>query len=91
MSTDRQSTHQHGPDCGHVAVPHGDHTDYVQGGNLHRHDGSQCEPQEHIAHEHHDHEHGPGCGHVAVPHGDHVDYIHDGHRHAKHGDHWDEH
>ena len=31
---------QHGPDCGHVAVPHGDHVDYIHDGHLHReHDG----------------------------------------------------
>ncbi|NPC98321.1 metal ABC transporter permease [Nocardioides sp. zg-DK7169] len=27
--------HQHGPDCGHVAVPHGDHVDYVHDGHRH--------------------------------------------------------
>ena len=27
--------HEHGPDCGHVAVPHGDHVDYVHGGHRH--------------------------------------------------------
>jgi hypothetical protein len=32
--------HTHGEDCGHDAVPHGDHTDYVVGGHLHHaHDG----------------------------------------------------
>jgi len=32
--------HEHGPDCGHEAVQHGDHTDYVVGGHLHHpHDG----------------------------------------------------
>ena len=28
-------THEHGPDCGHEAVPHGDHVDYVHDGHLH--------------------------------------------------------
>jgi zinc transport system permease protein len=28
-------THQHGDDCGHVAVPHGDHVDYVHDGHRH--------------------------------------------------------
>lgn len=77
--------HQHGPGCGHVAVPHEDHTDYVHDGHIHRElDGQwvECETEEQVAHEDHDHEHGPGCGHVAIPHGDHVDYVHDGHRHA---------
>jgi zinc transport system permease protein len=27
--------HQHGPDCGHLAVPHGDHVDYVHDGHRH--------------------------------------------------------
>jgi zinc transport system permease protein len=27
--------HEHGPDCGHVAVEHGDHVDYVHGGHRH--------------------------------------------------------
>jgi zinc transport system permease protein len=27
--------HQHGPDCGHVAVAHGDHVDYVHDGHRH--------------------------------------------------------
>jgi hypothetical protein len=32
--------HVHGPGCGHEAVPHGDHTDYLVAGHLHHpHDG----------------------------------------------------
>ena len=32
--------HVHGPDCGHSAVPHGDHVDYLVDGHLHhQHDG----------------------------------------------------
>ena len=27
--------HEHGADCGHLAVPHGDHVDYVHGGHRH--------------------------------------------------------
>lgn len=27
--------HDHGKDCGHLAVPHGDHVDYVHGGHRH--------------------------------------------------------
>lgn len=27
--------HAHGPDCGHAAVPHGDHVDYVHDGHRH--------------------------------------------------------
>jgi hypothetical protein len=32
--------HEHGKGCGHEAVPHGDHTDYLVGSHLHHaHDG----------------------------------------------------
>ena len=27
--------HKHGPSCGHTAVKHGDHTDYLHDGHLH--------------------------------------------------------
>ena len=27
--------HEHGPDCGHPAIPHGDHVDYVHDGHRH--------------------------------------------------------
>ncbi|MDK8768450.1 hypothetical protein ACLB3A_10160 [Corynebacterium freneyi] len=99
MSTEKHvhenHDHEHGEGCGHVSFTHGDHTDYVHDGHIHRKvDGKwvECEPDGHVvAEDHGDHVHGPGCGHVAVPHGDHVDYIHDGHRHAAHGDHYDEH
>ena len=33
-STDEHA-HEHGPDCGHPAVPHGDHVDYVHDGHRH--------------------------------------------------------
>ena len=32
--------HVHGPDCGHIAVPHGDHVDYVHDGHRHAPHGS---------------------------------------------------
>jgi zinc transport system permease protein len=32
--------HAHGPDCGHPAVPHGDHVDYVHDGHRHAPHGS---------------------------------------------------
>src|SRR3954452_7331675 len=32
---EHDTDHQHGPDCGHEAVPHGDHVDYLVGGHLH--------------------------------------------------------
>jgi hypothetical protein len=86
--------HSHGEGCGHVAFPHGDHTDYAHDGQIHRESGGSweaCEVGAHTVAEGHDHDHGSGCGHVAVPHGDHVDYLHDGSRHAGHEGHYDEH
>ena len=35
--------HQHGPGCGHEAVPHGDHTDYLVDGHLHHLHGNHCD------------------------------------------------
>jgi len=35
--------HKHGPDCGHEAVPHGDHTCYLVDGHLHFPHGDHCD------------------------------------------------
>ena len=35
--------HKHGPGCGHEAVPHGDHVDYLVGGHLHHPHGGHCD------------------------------------------------
>ena len=35
--------HRHGPGCGHEAVPHGDHVDYLVGGHLHHPHGDHCD------------------------------------------------
>ena len=35
--------HVHGPACGHTAVPHGDHTDYLVDGHLHHPHGEHCD------------------------------------------------
>ncbi|MBW3625682.1 MAG: hypothetical protein KY468_19995 [Armatimonadetes bacterium] len=35
--------HVHGPDCGHEAVPHGDHVDYLVDGHLHHPHGDHCD------------------------------------------------
>ena len=35
-----EHAHQHGDDCGHAAVPHGDHVDYVHDGHRHAPHGS---------------------------------------------------
>jgi len=36
-------SHQHGPNCGHEAVPHGDHVDYLIDGHLHHPHGDHCD------------------------------------------------
>lgn len=101
--TDHQ--HRHGPNCGHVAVRHGDHIDYLHDGHLHHpHEDHVDEHKIEVSdrnpdgcHKHEcsghaaDHKHGPGCGHEPVPHGDHIDYLVDGHLHHPHGDHCDHH
>jgi hypothetical protein len=99
-------THQHGPNCGHKAVHHGGHVDYLHDGHLHHHgaagveehtlpvDGTNpaaCTPAHSCGGHAAKHQHGPGCGHEAVPHGDHVDYLVNGHLHHPHGDHCDDH
>ena len=33
--TEESHGHEHGPGCGHVAIEHGDHVDYVHGGHRH--------------------------------------------------------
>ena len=35
--------HKHGAGCGHDAVPHGDHVDYLVAGHLHHPDGNHCD------------------------------------------------
>jgi hypothetical protein len=35
--------HKHGAGCGHEAVPHGDHVDYLVDGHLHHPHGSHCD------------------------------------------------
>ena len=35
--------HVHGPGCGHEAVPHGDHIDYLVDGHLHHPHGDHCD------------------------------------------------
>jgi hypothetical protein len=98
--------HRHGPGCGHTAVRHGDHIDYLHDGHLHHPHGDhvdeheievsakdpdRCTPNHRCGGHQSGHVHGPGCGHEAVPHGNHVDYLVDGHLHHPHGDHCDDH
>ena len=35
--------HHHGPDCGHEAIPHGDHVDYLVDGHLHHPHDDHCD------------------------------------------------
>ena len=35
--------HEHGDGCGHEAVPHGDHVDYLVDGHLHHPHGDHCD------------------------------------------------
>ncbi len=35
--------HVHGEGCGHEAVPHGDHVDYIVNGRLHHQHGDHCD------------------------------------------------
>ena len=37
------TSHAHGPNCGHEAVPHANHTDYLVNGHLHFAHGSHCD------------------------------------------------
>ena len=98
--------HKHGPGCGHMAIQHGDHVDYLHDGHLHHQQGGvveehkievsatnpdKCTPAFGHAGHSGDHVHGPSCGHPAVPHGDHIDYLVDGRLHHPHGDHCDDH
>ena len=48
---DHDGNHQHGPECGHPAVPHGDHLDYLVGDHLHHPSDDACE------------DHGPAAKH----------------------------
>lgn len=99
--------HVHGANCGHTAIQHGDHVDYLHDGHLH-HPTANGVVEEHALEvttanpaactgghacsgHAEDHVHGPDCGHPAVPHGDHVDYLVDGHLHHPHNGHCDDH
>jgi hypothetical protein len=98
--------HQHGSGCGHTAIHHGDHVDYLHDGHLHSMHGdhidehqlsvssdnpANCTDGHQCAGHEPEHKHGTGCGHEAVPHGDHTDYLVDGHLHHVHNGHCDHH
>lgn len=96
--------HIHSPGCGHLAVRHGDHVDYLHDGRLDHTHGDRHEihtlqgPPDHgRAHQPAEtghppqHNHGPLCGHPQVAHDDHIDYLVAGRLHHPHGDHCDDH
>jgi hypothetical protein len=37
-----ERAHKHGPNCGHPAVPRGDHVDYLMDGHLHHPQCDHC-------------------------------------------------
>jgi hypothetical protein len=43
VCTGHDANHKHGPGCGHPAVPHGDHVDYLVDGHLHHPHGTHCD------------------------------------------------
>lgn len=105
-ATHPEHAHEHGQTCGHQAIRHGDHVDYLHDGHLHhQHEDhfdehvlpvdeanpAQCTPSHACPGHEVKHEHGEGCGHPAVPHGDHVDFLVDGHLHHPHSGHCDHH
>jgi len=97
--------HTHNSSCGHTAIHHAGHIDYLHNEHLHNvHMGhiddhtlevtannpALCNT--HLCSKHNNsHAHGKNCGHEAIPHGDHLDYIVDGHLHHPHMGHCDHH
>jgi hypothetical protein len=94
--------HQHGAGCGHTAIQHEDHIDYLHNNHLHNHHHDHiddhtigvtttnpvgCKPMFGCGHHHHD----EGCGHELVPHFDHFDFLVDGRLHYVHDTHCDDH
>lgn len=106
-TTHSDHDHSHGPDCGHIAVEHDGHTDYLHDGHLHHPVGGdeveehtlevnarnpdECTSGQTISGHEPNHLHGPECGHEAVPHGEHVDYLVEGRLHHPHNGHCDDH
>jgi hypothetical protein len=43
LTSGHDAAHKHGPGCGHEAVPHGDHMDYLVNGRLHHQHGDHCD------------------------------------------------
>jgi len=98
--------HTHGTQCGHQAVMHENHTDYLHDGHMHHVHGehvdehslsigssnpNECTPGHTCQGHNAGHSHSPTCGHERVPHGDHVDFLVAGHLHHSHDGHCDDH
>lgn len=94
--------HQHGVGCGHTAIQHDDHIDYLHNNHLHNHHHDhiddhtidvstanpvRCKPTFECGH----HQHDESCGHELVPHFDHFDFLVDGRLHYVHNSHCDDH
>ena len=87
--THQPHDHQHGSGCGHTAVRHAGHIDYLHDGHLHHQEGGTV--TEHVIAVSAENPDRCSGGHEAVPHGDHTDYVVDGHLHHVHQDHCDDH
>jgi hypothetical protein len=98
--------HVHGPGCGHTAIRHENHIDYLHDGHLHAIHGDHvdecqidvnqtnpdtCTPEHTCGAHESSHVHGKDCGHKAVPHGEHIDYLVHDHLHHPHSGHCDDH
>ncbi len=101
-SSHEHHDHQHGPNCGHIAIEYDGAVCYLHDGHLHKVHGDHvhcisiefsdqnpdgCNPIQVQK----GHVHGKGCGHEQIPHGDHVDYLVEGRLCYQHGDHVDDH
>lgn len=102
-----QEEHSHRPGCGHIAINHNGHADFIMDAHLYPAHGGNL--QQHILREsseypvvcapiidktighHQEHTHGPNCGHEAIQHEDHLDYIVDNLLHHYHEGHCDHH
>ena len=98
--------HKHSSTCGHKAIHHDDHIDYLHENHLHHMHGdhidehvlsesdknqSKCTPDHVCASHESGHKHGLGCGHDAIPHENHLDFLVAGHLHHPCDNHCDHH
>ena len=103
---DEERAHIHGGTCGHEAISHQGHIDYLHNGYMHSgHEGfdaehkilvsalhpERCTPSHNCDTHKADHKHTNDCDHSQVPHGHHLDYLVAGHLHHPHNGHCDDH